>query len=69
MTSAMNSRPTPDAKAALPPRHSASQAMLDAQAAAETQARMGIPADDIGRWIDSWGTPDELPVPSPRKAP
>jgi hypothetical protein len=50
-----------------PSARALSDAELDAQAAADTDARMLIPAAEIGRWIESWGTPTPLPMPAPRK--
>jgi predicted transcriptional regulator len=26
-----------------------------------------VPAADVKAWVESWGTPDELPSPTPRK--
>ncbi len=40
---------------------------LAAEAAAEADAGIGIPVIEIARWVDSWDTPDELPMPSARK--
>jgi hypothetical protein len=31
------------------------------------RTRMGVPWDDVKRWMQSWGKPDELPRPKPRK--
>jgi hypothetical protein len=28
--------------------------------------RSGVPWEDVKAWMESWGTPDELPVPKPR---
>jgi len=28
---------------------------------------LGVPGDDVMTWIKSWGTPNELPPPQPRK--
>jgi predicted transcriptional regulator len=30
---------------------------------AQLDAGQGIPLADVVRWLDSWGTPDELPPP------
>jgi hypothetical protein len=46
-----------------------SEATLDQQAAAATDARLGVPADEVALWIESWGTARPLPMPTPRKAP
>lgn len=27
----------------------------------------GVPFEDVARWMRSWGKPDELPIPRPRK--
>ncbi len=40
---------------------------LDEQAAVETEARIGIPIEEIDRWVESWDTPSELPIPKARK--
>ena len=29
--------------------------------------RGGIPIEEIEVWVESWDTPDELPMPQPRK--
>jgi predicted transcriptional regulator len=29
---------------------------------------LGVPFEDVEAWIRSWGTPNELPPPKPRKA-
>jgi predicted transcriptional regulator len=31
------------------------------------QTRMGVPHEEVKAWVDSWGAPDELPPPVPRK--
>ena len=31
------------------------------------RTRLGIPLDDVKAWVASWGSPDELPRPQPRK--
>lgn len=37
--------------------------------AAMAQVKDGqtIPAEDVEAWIESWDTPDELPMPEPRR--
>jgi len=40
----------------------------DARRLADFQcAREAVPWDDVKAWMQSWGTPGELPVPKPRK--
>jgi hypothetical protein len=39
----------------------------DREAAAETDAGLGIPIEDIERWVESWDTAAELPMPESRK--
>ncbi|MDB5652901.1 MAG: hypothetical protein JWQ94_514 [Tardiphaga sp.] len=31
------------------------------------RTRLAIPLDDVKAWVDSWGSPDELSRPQPRK--
>jgi hypothetical protein len=31
------------------------------------RSREGVPWNEIKAWMSSWGTPDELPPPKPRK--
>ena len=31
------------------------------------RTRMGVPWEDVKVWLESWGTPNELPPPKPRK--
>jgi hypothetical protein len=31
------------------------------------RTREGVPWDEVKTWMMSWGTPNELPVPKPRK--
>jgi hypothetical protein len=40
----------------------------DARRLAEFQrTREGVPWNEIKAWMQSWGTPNELPAPKPRK--
>jgi len=40
----------------------------DARALAEFERTgEGVPWEEIKAWMDSWGTPNELPKPKPRK--
>jgi hypothetical protein len=43
------------------------QEKLDREAAAEADAGIGIPHEDIERWVASWGTEHVLPMPVARK--
>jgi hypothetical protein len=31
------------------------------------RTRMGVPWDEVKVWMESWGKPDELPRPKPRR--
>ena len=40
----------------------------DARRLAEFErTRMGVPWDEVKAWMQSWGTPKQLPAPKPRK--
>lgn len=40
----------------------------DARRLAEfNRTRSGVPWDEIKAWMQSWGTPSELPAPKPRR--
>jgi hypothetical protein len=40
----------------------------DARRLAEFErTRMGVPWDEVKAWMQSWGTPNELPPPKSRK--
>jgi hypothetical protein len=58
-------RPLPAASAHQPPAQRLSA--LTQEAAAQTEAGLGIPIDEIARWVESWGTPAELPMPKARR--
>lgn len=40
---------------------------LDKESTDETDAGVGIPIEDIERWVESWDTDTELPMPKARK--
>jgi predicted transcriptional regulator len=37
------------------------------QALAQVKDGQTIPAEDVEAWIESWDTPQELPMPRPRR--
>lgn len=40
----------------------------DARRLAEFErTRLGVPWDEVKAWMESWGSPNELPSPKPRK--
>lgn len=41
------------------------QARLDAQAEADFGAGRIVPHAKVVEWLNSWGSPDELPCPTP----
>ena len=45
----------------------ATEAELDRQAAAETEAGIGVPVEEVEAWVSSTGMPNELPMPKARK--
>ena len=44
-----------------------SNAELDRQARAETEAGIGVPIAEVAAWVESWDTPEELPMPQARR--
>jgi predicted transcriptional regulator len=43
----------------------AEDARLDAEAMAAYRAGRVVPHAKVAEWLDSWGTPNELPCPKP----
>jgi predicted transcriptional regulator len=41
------------------------EALLDAEAEAAFAAGRIVPHEKVVEWLESWGTPDELPPPTP----
>jgi predicted transcriptional regulator len=41
------------------------EAHLDAEAEADVAAGRVVPHAKVAEWLKSWGTPDELPCPTP----
>jgi predicted transcriptional regulator len=42
------------------------EARAIAKARAEIAAGQGVPHEEVVKWLQSWGKPDELPCPVPR---
>ena len=42
------------------------EARAIAKARAEIAAGQGVPHEDVVKWLQSWGKPDEQPRPVPR---
>jgi predicted transcriptional regulator len=38
-----------------------------AEAEADVKAGRVVPHEDVVKWLKSWGKPDELPCPAPKK--
>jgi predicted transcriptional regulator len=43
------------------------EAQAIAEAEADVEAGRVVPHEDVVKWLESWGTPDELPCPMPKK--
>lgn len=43
----------------------AEEARLDAKAMADYRAGRVVPHAKVATWLESWGTPNELPCPKP----
>ena len=42
-------------------------ARLNAMAEEDIANNVGVPLDEVIAWVESWGSPDELPAPKARK--
>ncbi|WP_397399870.1 antitoxin [Phenylobacterium sp.] len=40
------------------------EAAADAEGLADIEAGRVVPHDEVARWLDTWGTPDEAPPPA-----
>jgi predicted transcriptional regulator len=49
------------------PPDAATEARLDAEAEADYAAGRVDPHADVVKWLQSWGNPDELPCPTPKR--
>ncbi len=43
------------------------EAQANADAEADVEAGRVVPHEDVVKWLKSWGKPDELPCPVPKK--
>ena len=43
------------------------EAQAIAEAEADVEAGQIVPHEDVVKWLESWGKPDELPCPVPGK--
>jgi predicted transcriptional regulator len=43
------------------------EAQAIAEAEADVKAGRVVPHEDVVKWLESWGTPDDLPCPVPGK--
>ena len=43
------------------------EAQAIAEAEADVKAGRVVPHEDVVKWLESWGKPDELPCPVPKK--
>jgi predicted transcriptional regulator len=48
------------------PPDEAEEARLDAEAEADFAAGRVVSHAEVVKWLKSWGTPDELPCPTPK---
>ena len=44
----------------------ATESRLDVEAEADYEAGRVVSHADVVKWLKSWGTPDELPCPTPK---
>ena len=49
------------------PPDEAAEARLDAEAEADYAAGRVVPHAEVVKWLESWGKPDELPCPLPKR--
>ena len=45
----------------------AEEARLDALAEADIEAGRVVPHEEVVKWLKSWGTPNVLPCPQPKR--
>jgi len=60
-------KPKPSSPQEMPNRSAADEARLDRIAAEDVADGVGVPLDEAIAWVESWGTPGELPSPKARK--
>jgi predicted transcriptional regulator len=48
------------------PLDEAAEAAADAAAEADFAAGRVVPHAEVVKWLESWGTPNELPCPTPK---
>jgi predicted transcriptional regulator len=51
----------------MPKRSAADEARLEHMAAEDVAKGVGVPLEEAIAWVESWGTPGELPSPKARK--
>ena len=49
-----------------PPPDDAAEARAIEAAEADFAAGRVVPHSEVAKWLESWGTPDELPCPAPK---
>ncbi len=69
MAGQIPAKPKPSTSQEMPKRTAAEEARLDRIAADDIADGIGVPLDEAIAWVESWGTPGELPSPKARKLP
>jgi hypothetical protein len=67
MAGQIPAKPKPATPQEMPKRSAADEARLDRIAAEDVADGVGVPLDEAIAWVESWGTPGELPSPKARK--
>jgi len=67
MAGQIPAKPKPSTLQEMPKRSATDEARLDRIAAEDVGDGVGVPLDEAVAWVESWGTPGELPSPKARK--
>jgi predicted transcriptional regulator len=67
MANQMPAKPKASAPEEMPKRSAADEARLERIAAEDVANGVGVPLEEAIAWVESWGSPRELPSPKARR--